>query len=156
MRTLVTGAFMLTTLLMATHAKAAYTPQPAAPLSTTLVPCTSVTGLTSSTTATVGSLTLQPGTWILTGVFGIDANAATTVGNVSGGIGTTSTSLGTSWSPSSYSSYWGATATASTFGPVMLTVRISTPTTYYLNENIYFSGGTAGGCGQLTAVQASW
>jgi hypothetical protein len=123
-----------------------------------VVVCSATTGLTSGTIATIASISLTPGNWILYGTWAVDAASATTLEYILAALSTSSGGYGPGAGyPSYYGFYSGATGGGAVAGAPLVFpgITVSSTTTYYLNINASFSGGTAGPCGSIFAVRTS-
>ena len=115
-----------------------------------------ITGLTSGSVFNITSILLTPGDWDVDGSVGISSATGTTVASFSGAISTANNSLPTlgqygtaAWTGSGQiNGIFGVTIQLATS---KLRVSIAAPTTYYLNCSQFFSGGTAGGFGNIVA-----
>jgi hypothetical protein len=123
---------------------------------TSTVACSATTGLTSGTMSTITTVSLTAGTWTLSGLWAFNLPAGTTAQYVYGGIASSSYGTGTPGTTQFAGGYgYGQSGPISFESPMIYypAVTVASTTTYYLNINASFSGGTAGPCGSLQAVR---
>lgn len=116
----------------------------------------SAVSLTTATAANVTSISLTPGDWIVWGNICTSPGATTTVSVFQGSISTTSATFptapnGGAWVLAPYSLSSAGTPECLPVG--MLTVSISTTTTYYLIAQATFAVSTNAVYGSITAMR---
>jgi hypothetical protein len=116
------------------------------------VPSGSAVSLTTATPANITSLSLTPGTWMVSGL--ISFVASLTASQIFSGINATSATFTTN--VIDYSSQSGFTAqagTATNLATPIQYITLTTTTTYYLNALANFVAGTCTAYGKMQAVR---
>jgi hypothetical protein len=119
------------------------------------VTCSATTGLTSGAVGNITSLSLTPGIWTLSGVVATQNGTGTTTSFAFGGISTSTSGAGTPQTTQATPTFGIGFGAGNVIAPMVYwpAVSVTTTTTYYINVDSTFSGGTAGPCGSLQAVR---
>lgn len=117
----------------------------------------SAVSLTNATPANITSLSLQPGTWDISGSLLLNVDGSTVTSSIQGGFNTTSATLPTAPNAGGYAFIPGITtagvAPSLILGPQRMV--LTQTTTVYLVVQAAFSVSTAGGFGYLRAQKVN-
>ena len=117
-----------------------------------VVPCTTNTGLTTATPSNITSVALTAGDWDVRAVVGYDPAGTTVFAGLTGGISLTSgNGFPAQGAIGRIDSNFSSTGVVEDIGVGPIRVSLSTAVSVYLNETAYFSVSTAGKCGQIEA-----